>query len=329
MLINEMAAGATQSRKELQFMSIADSSSISRNQGPFGIVRTVKALRARVEQWKSEGRTVALVPTMGALHAGHLSLVHHGRKIADKTVASIFVNPSQFAPHEDLATYPRDEEADFDMLKNAGCDLAYAPDAQAMYPPGYQTSVTVTDISQGLCGASRPHFFGGVATVVCKLLNQSRPDMAIFGEKDFQQLLVIRRMVRDLDMGMDIIGAPIIREPDGLAMSSRNAYLSKEERAIAPALFRTLTETAEQLRDGKDIEAALETARRNLAADGITEIDYLEVRQTEPFETVSAGPLTALTANEPKGGGRGHNEYRLFAAAQLGRTRLIDNIAIL
>lgn len=281
----------------------------------FGVARTVSALRARVGEWRRDGLTIAFAPTMGALHEGHLSLITKGRAIADRTVASIFVNPAQFAAHEDLSTYPRDEAADCDLLHEAGCDLAYIPDATEVYPPGYQTAISVADLSQGLCGASRPHFFGGVATVVCKLLNQCRPDYAIFGEKDYQQLLIIQRMVRDLDMDVKIVGAPIVREKDGLAMSSRNKYLTDEERSVAGRLNRILAKMTAALEQGDEVSRVLANGRADLTAQGFNAIDYLEVRDATDLSAQSEGPVTSPS--------------RLFAAAMLGKTRLIDNMAII
>ena len=281
---------------------------------PLGVARTITALRARVDDWKKDGLSVALVPTMGALHAGHLSLVTHASKIADRTVVSIFVNPTQFAPHEDLDAYPRQERDDLEQLKATGCHLAYTPSAEAMYPAGFQTSVYVDKLSDGLCGASRPHFFGGVATVVCKLLNQCRPTLAIFGEKDYQQLMIIRQMTKDLDMGVEIIGAPIVRDADGLALSSRNKYLSPEERAVAASFPAALSDAAAKLAGGAHIDGVLATARERLLAAGVDEIDYLEVR--------SAGALS------PLGPGPVDQDARLFGAVNVGSTRLIDNLAI-
>ena len=276
-----------------------------------GVARTVSALRARVDAWRADGLTVAFVPTMGALHDGHLSLITHGAALADKVIASIFVNPTQFAPHEDLATYPREEVRDLDLLQGAGCHLAFIPPAEEMYPPGFQTAVAVKEISQGLCGGSRPHFFGGVATVVCKLLNQCRPDFAVFGEKDFQQLLVIRRMVRDLDMDVEIIGAPIIREEDGLAMSSRNVYLTDDERAVAGGLNKALAAMAAALEDGETVEAVLKSGRADLERRGFENIDYLEIRNADDLSEPEDGPATV--------------PLRILAAAMVGKTRLIDN----
>ncbi len=277
-------------------------------------VSTIRALRARVDAWKSAGHKVALVPTMGALHAGHLSLVREANKHADRIVASIFVNPTQFAEGEDFSTYPRDEEKDLSLLAAEGCHLGYTPTPQEMYPSGYQTSVTVPDLAEGLCSTSRPHFFGGVATVVCKLLNQCRPDFAVFGEKDFQQLLIIRRMARDLDIDVEIIGAPIIREADGLAMSSRNAYLSDQERKIAGRLNKTLAELAQALAEGAPVEQTLQKGRNRLEEEGFDNLDYLEVRSAEDLTPAPPGPI-----DKPS---------RLFVAAMVGRTRLIDNCPI-
>ena len=283
------------------------------------VTRTVAGLRARVGAWRSAGETVAFVPTMGALHRGHLSLVELGGKQADRTVASIFVNPTQFAAHEDLGSYPRTEAEDLEKLASAGCDLAFVPDAHEMYAPGYATSVRVDALSEGLCGASRPHFFGGVATVVTKLLNQCQPDIAIFGEKDYQQLLIIKRLVRDLDIPVNIIGGPLVREEDGLAMSSRNQYLSAEERQIAGRLNRVMRETIEAMLNNMPVSETLALASDNLKKAGFADIDYLEVRDGEQLSLL--GPET-LTKDEK-------DTARLFAAAMLGKTRLIDNMPLL
>lgn len=276
-----------------------------------GVARTIKALRARVDAWRSQGLTVGLVPTMGALHEGHISLIRRSHGLAQRTIASIFVNPAQFAPTEDFGNYPRQESADLEMLQKAGCQLAFVPSAEEMYPEGFQTSVAVGAIAQGLCGASRPHFFGGVATVVAKLLNQARPDVAVFGEKDYQQLLVIRRMVKDLNMSVDIIGAPILREADGLAMSSRNAYLTAEGRAVAGRLNGVIAGMAEKLSGGAAVDAVLAEGRTAIESAGFDKLDYLEVRSADLLEPMGPGPLTKPS--------------RVFAAAIVGRTRLIDN----
>lgn len=276
-----------------------------------GVVRTVKALRARIDAWRSAGLSVGLVPTMGALHEGHLSLVRRSNSLAERTVASIFVNPAQFAPHEDFNSYPRQEAGDLALLQQAGCRLAFIPTRDEMYPEGFQTSISVSSLAQGLCGASRPQFFGGVATVVCKLLNQARPDIAVFGEKDYQQLLVIRRMVRDLNMSVEIIGAPIIREADGLAMSSRNAYLTADERKVAGSLNKIIAEIAARLERGEDVDAALRFGRAQITESGFDRIDYLEVRSADMLKPQGPGPIDRAS--------------RVFVAAILGRTRLIDN----
>ena len=285
-------------------------------QEKYNIVRTVEELRTKVEAWQKNGHQVGLVPTMGGIHDGHLSLVRKSAEIADRTVVSIFVNPTQFAPHEDLDSYPRDENADASAISAAGADLIYCPPAHEMYPKGFETSISVNTTSTGLCGSSRPHFFGGVATVVCKLLNQCGPDFAVFGEKDFQQLLVIRRMTLDLDMPVKIIGAPIVRESDGLAMSSRNAYLTADERKIAGTLNKEMSEAISAISKGGDIETCLDGLRVRLVKNGFTNIDYLEIRSGHDLRPIQTATATA------------NDQPRLFAATQLGRTRLIDNMPI-
>lgn len=276
-----------------------------------GVARTIKALRARVDAWRSQGLTVGLVPTMGALHDGHLSLIRRSHGLAQRTIASIFVNPAQFAPTEDFGSYPRQEGADLELLQKAGCHLAFLPSAEEMYPDGFQTSVAVGAVAEGLCGASRPHFFGGVATVVAKLLNQARPDVAVFGEKDYQQLLVIRRMVKDLNMSVDIIGAPIMREADGLAMSSRNAYLTEEGRTVASRLNGIIAGMAGKLTAGASVDAVLAEGRAATERAGVDRLDYLEVRSADFLEPMGPGAVTKPS--------------RVFIAAIVGRTRLIDN----
>ena len=280
---------------------------------PLPIVRTVAELRAVVAGWRRAGETVALIPTMGYLHEGHLALVRRGRELADRTVATLFVNPTQFGPTEDLARYPRDEAGDAAKLAGAGCDLLFAPTVAEMYPPGFATSIAVGGVSQGLCGEFRPQMFGGVALVVTKLLLQALPDVAVFGEKDYQQLQVIRRFARDLDIPVRIEGAPTVREADGLALSSRNSYLTPAERAVAPALNRALTRAAAELADGaREAGPVLAEARATLLGVGFASVDYLELRDAEtlaPLERV-AGPA------------------RLLAAAWLGKARLIDNIPV-
>src|ERR1700761_850290 len=212
---------------------------------PLTIVRTIATLRGQVAAWRAAGETVALIPTMGALHAGHLSLVALGRERADRTVASIFVNPTQFAPHEDFEAYPRDEHKDAERLAEAGCDLLFAPSVEEMYAPGFSTTITVTGVSAPMGGQARPHHFAGVATVVAKLLIQAAPDVAIFGQKDYQQLQVIRRLVADLDLPVEIVGAPTVRGDDGLAMSSRNAYLTQAQLGVAAQLNVILKDAIE------------------------------------------------------------------------------------
>jgi pantoate--beta-alanine ligase len=276
------------------------------------IVRTVAELRAATMGWRRAGEASVVVPTMGALHAGHISLIDVGRRRARRVAATIFVNPTQFAPSEDFAHYPRDESGDLEKLAAAGTDLVFMPEVEEMYPQGFATRVEVGGVSQGLCGASRPHFFGGVATVVCKLLLQAQCDFAVFGEKDYQQLLVIKRMVRDLDIATEIIGAPIIREPDGLAMSSRNSYLSAQDREMAPHLNATLVAIARELREGVAANRALAQGRSLLEHAGF-EVDYVELCDAdtlEPLDRVDAGAA------------------RLLAGAWLSGTRLIDNIAV-
>lgn len=278
------------------------------------VVRSAAAVRAVLGAWQRQGETVALVPTMGSLHDGHLALVRQGRTLAARCCASIFVNPKQFGPREDFATYPRDEAGDAAKLATVGCDLIYAPTPAAMYPDGFATAITVSGVSEGLCGAVRPHFFRGVATVVAKLLIQTMPDVAVFGEKDYQQLLVIRRLVRDLDLPVRIDGLPTVREADGLALSSRNAYLDPAERAVAPVLHRTLRDAARAVLAGTSrFPAIAEAAMATLAAAGFRQVDYFELRD--------AGDLTPLTeATGPA---------RILTAAWLGRARLIDNVPVL
>jgi pantoate--beta-alanine ligase len=251
---------------------------------------------------------------MGALHRGHLSLIELAVGRADFVVASIFVNPTQFAPNEDFHTYPRDEAGDVALLVAAGCNLVYAPPVEAIYPPGFSTTITVSGVSAPLEGAFRPHHFAGVATVVAKLLIQASPDLAVFGEKDYQQLRVIHRLARDLDLPVEIIGAPIVRDPDGLALSSRNAYLSAVERRIAPTLHRALAHAAAALASGVAVSEAEHKATTELVSAGFDAVDYLEARDPKDLERVGPGPLTGPA--------------RILAAARVGRTRLIDNLAV-
>ncbi|MBX3479232.1 MAG: pantoate--beta-alanine ligase [Caulobacter sp.] len=278
------------------------------------IVRTVAELRRQVAAWRAAGERVAMVPTMGALHEGHLSLVRLGLIRADHVVASIFVNPAQFAPHEDFDAYPRGEGRDAELLGQAGCELIFAPDVAVMYPDGFSTRVLVDGVSGPLEGEKRPQFFGGVATVVAKLLNQCGPDVALFGEKDYQQLLVIKRMARDLDLPVEIVGGPTVREADGLAMSSRNAYLSAEERATAALVPIVMAEAVERLRAGLAIEAVEAEAAARLEAAGFGPVDYVQAHDGETMARLGPGPVGAGA--------------RLFVAAWLGKTRLIDNWAV-
>jgi pantoate--beta-alanine ligase len=274
-------------------------------------VRDLKSLRSSVAEWRAEGARVALVPTMGALHAGHMALIEAARRPGTKVVASIFVNPIQFGPNEDLARYPRREAADARMLAEAGCDLLWLPPVEAMYPAGFATSVSVSGVSDGLDGAARPGHFDGVATVVTKLFNQVGADAAYFGEKDFQQLAVIRRLVADLDMAVEVVGVPTQRDDDGLALSSRNIYLDDEQRAKAVALPRALGVAARAIAKGEAVDAVLDDARSTLAAAGF-EVDYVELADAE---SLAPAPM----ADRPR---------RLLAAARMGTTRLIDNIGI-
>ncbi|MEQ1617230.1 MAG: pantoate--beta-alanine ligase [Terricaulis sp.] len=280
--------------------------------GALPIVRGVAALRAAVAVWRGDGQTVALVPTMGALHEGHLSLIRAGKARCDKVVASLFVNPRQFAPQEDFDRYPRDEAGDAALLAGAGCDLLYAPDRAAMYPEGFATSVIVANVSTPLEGEFRPHFFGGVATVVAKLLLQCSADTAFFGEKDYQQLLVIRRLARDLDIPVEIVGCETVREPDGLAMSSRNAYLNPAQRAVAAELNLALKQAAADIRVGRPIAEAETQVGSKLAAAGFGAVDYVAACDSETL-----APMMDLS-----------RPGRILAAAWLGKTRLIDNWSV-
>lgn len=270
-------------------------------------------LRARIADWRRAGETIAFVPTMGNLHAGHLTLATEARRHARRVVVSIFVNPLQFGPQEDLAAYPRTLARDESLLVDGGCDLLFAPDPGTMYPRGQeaQTRVEVPGLSDILCGSSRPDHFRGVATVVCKLFHMVQPDLALFGEKDYQQLLVIRRLVEDLAIPIEIVGVPTVREADGLAMSSRNGYLSADERARAPALYQTLRAAADALTAGQAVAAVEHQAAQALAAKGLRP-DYVSVRRSQDLA-------------EP---GDQDPELVVLAAAYLGRARLIDNLRV-
>jgi len=277
------------------------------------IVRTVAELRGRVKAWRAAGAVIGLVPTMGGLHDGHLALVRAALAACGRVVVSIFVNPTQFGPDEDFARYPRNETQDAKRLAELGAHLLFAPSAEHIYPDGFATTVTVKGMGEGLCGAHRPGHFDGVATVVAKLLLAALPDVAYFGEKDYQQLQVIKRLVLDLDIPVRIEAVPTVREADGLALSSRNLYLSPEERAIAAALNRVLAEVAARLTAGKAAGAgAIAWGLKELEAAGFTRIDYLEVRDAETL-----GPVE--TAARPA---------RALAAVWLGQIRLIDNMAV-
>ena len=278
---------------------------------------TLDVLRKMVARLRIEGETIALVPTMGALHEGHLTLIRRAREACDHVVASIFVNPTQFGPSEDLDAYPRQLEADSEMLAAEGCALLWAPDADQMYPDGFVTNISVSGVSEGLCGAARPGHFDGVATVVCKLFNQVQPDMAFFGEKDFQQLAVIRAMARDLDLLSPhvhaIIGVPTVREPDGLAMSSRNRYLSPEDREAAATLPRSMQAAIADIEQGADVAQTLAALENSLVGAGFASVDYAVLA-----DSTSLAPLERLSGAEA----------RLLVAARIGGTRLIDNMAV-
>ena len=285
---------------------------MSDSSGP-DVVRRIADLRARVVAWRRAGERVGLVPTMGSLHEGHLTLVRAAKKDNARAVATLFVNPTQFGPNEDLAAYPRDELTDRRLLGEAKADLLFAPDVADMYPAGFATTVSVAGLTEHLCGPHRPGHFAGVATVVCKLLNQAGADRAYFGEKDFQQLQVIRRMARDLDIATEIVGVPTVRDGDGLALSSRNRYLSPAERKQAAAFPRLLREAAAALADGREAAGELEKVRDGLSAAGFRKIDYVTLADSDTLQ-----PLSRATSPS-----------RLVAAAWLGRTRLIDNSPVL
>jgi pantoate--beta-alanine ligase len=276
------------------------------------IVRKIKALRTAVAKLRERGATIALVPTMGALHEGHISLVRLARRRADRVIVSIFVNPAQFAPHEDFGSYPRTWSTDIAKLKAEKVELVFAPAVAEVYPQGFATRIEPGARQGRPRGRFRPHFFGGVATVVAKLLIEVSPDLAIFGEKDYQQLQVVTRMARDLDLPVKIVGARTVREKDGLALSSRNAYLSAEERKRAPELHRVLAASAKAIKAGEPVEAVLARGRKRIADAGFA-LDYLEARHAEtlaPIASIKEGPI------------------RILVAAKIGTTRLIDNIGV-
>lgn len=275
-------------------------------------IRRIKELRSRVARWRKNGKRVALVPTMGGLHEGHLSLVRHATKVADHVVVSLFVNPTQFNNQHDLEKYPRNEASDRKKIVGLGVDILFAPDAIEMYPTGFSTEVTVVGASDILCGKYRPGHFDGVATIVTKLFLQTGADTACFGEKDFQQLSLVRQLVRDLDIPIEIAGVPTVRENDGLAMSSRNDRLSTDNRKIAPQLHEALVGTRDAIAGGKNVSAAIRVAKTRLAKAGFTSIDYLELRAEDNLEAVK-------NLNRPA---------RLLVAAWLGDVRLIDNISV-
>ncbi|MDX1738920.1 MAG: pantoate--beta-alanine ligase [Alphaproteobacteria bacterium] len=277
------------------------------------VIHTVSDLRSCIVDYRRQGKKIGLAPTMGNLHEGHISLADELRKYVDIVVTTIFVNPKQFGENEDFGSYPRSFEEDKAKLQAAGVEVLYAPHLSEMYPDGFSTNVSVSGVSSGLCGDARPGHFDGVCTVVTKLLLQALPDVAVFGEKDYQQLAVIKRFARDLDIPVEIIGAPILREADGLAMSSRNGYLSPEEREIAPALNRIMRETVTKLADGAPEAMALEEAISKIHQAGFAKVDYFEIRNAINLQPATYAP---------------GDEQRLFAAAHLGRARLIDNIAI-
>ncbi len=277
------------------------------------VARTVPSLRRALAPFRDTGERIALVPTMGALHRGHLALVREARRRARRVVVSIFVNPTQFAPHEDFGSYPRGFAADLKALQTAKADLVWAPSAEVMYPAGFATRIEPQGAAKaGLEDKFRPHFFGGVATVVAKLFTQTAPDFALFGEKDYQQLRVVTQMAQDLDLAVKVIGVPTVREQDGLALSSRNAYLSAAERSAAPLLYLVLKTSAVRIKQGEPIEMVLEEARAEIGRAGFA-LDYLEARHA-----LTLAPIVS----------RKDGPIRLLVAAKIGKTRLIDNIAV-
>jgi pantoate--beta-alanine ligase len=277
------------------------------------VIRDPAELRAQVRAQRSKGKRIGLVPTMGGLHEGHLSLLREARGRCDLLIMSLFVNPTQFGPNEDLNRYPRDEEGDLKRAEECGVDLVFSPEVASMYPKGFQTSISLSELSKPLCGAGRPGHFEGVATVVTKLFHAALPDLAVFGQKDAQQLAIIRQMVLDLDFGIEIVGAPIVREEDGLAMSSRNAYLSEEERKQALSLYQGLCAARQRYDEGaKDASTLVGAARSVIGASPLAKIEYLELRDASTLQEVAEVEAPALLA----------------VAAAFGQTRLIDNIVL-
>jgi len=277
------------------------------------VVRTLPSLRRALEPYREAGERIALVPTMGALHRGHMALVREAQRRSKRVVVSIFVNPAQFAPHEDFVSYPRSFQADIKALRAAKVDIVWAPPVEVMYPDGFATRIALEGPAKaGLEDNFRPHFFGGVATVVVKLFTQVLPDIALFGQKDYQQLRVVTQLAKDLDLPVKVIGAPTVREPDGLALSSRNVYLSAAERAVAPMLHRVLEGCAARIKSGEKIERVLNVARIEIDVAGFA-LEYLEARHA----------LTLAPVTSPSDG-----PVRLLVAAKLGKTRLIDNVAV-
>ncbi|MFO0998215.1 MAG: pantoate--beta-alanine ligase [Alphaproteobacteria bacterium] len=280
--------------------------------GKLAVARTVDELRRHVREWRKDGARIGLVPTMGALHEGHIALVRAARSRVERVIATIFVNPTQFGPREDFASYPRTEASDSAKLAAERTDLLFAPPVEVMYPADFATTVRVARLSEGLCGPHRPGHFEGVATIVAKLLIQALPDFAFFGEKDYQQLQVIKRLARDLDLPMEIIGVPTVRDGDGVALSSRNAYLSEEERRVMPVLYRTISAIADRLARGADVAVEVARGRAALTEAGFSRIDYLAVADAASLEPVERIEAPA----------------RVLVAAWLGSTRLIDNVAV-
>ena len=277
------------------------------------IARTVPSLRRALAPFRDTGQRIALVPTMGALHRGHLTLVREARRRARRVVVSIFVNPTQFAPHEDFGNYPRGFAADLKVLQTAKADLVWAPSAEAMYPEGFATRIEPQGAAKaGLEDKFRPHFFGGVTTVVAKLFTQTAPDFALFGEKDYQQLRVVTQMAKDLDLPLKVIGVPTVREQDGLALSSRNAYLSAAERTVAPLLYRVLKTSAARIKKGENIQHVLDIGRIEIDVAGFA-LDYLEARHA-----LTLAPIAS----------RNDGPIRLLVAVKIGKTRLIDNLGV-